>query len=175
MQYKTRVYLPDGSSIPLSVARKRMVAGESISILGQYPNGVVAPARVKFIESFNEPQLWHVKINDSRAIHCSAETELAVGNKFVTISDIEVGHTVVNLGPSAFNTTDGIKMALSGTIRPEYIATEKSPFWFGTVTKLQKSGYTFGGVLTAMSVTMEEAGTFVITSGIIVKSNGDNN
>lgn len=175
LQYSTRVYTPEGDSVPLSVLRKRILAGEKVSILGQYPNAVIAPARVKSIESSNEPQLWHLKVSDSKAIHCSAETELASGSKFVTLSDIIPKTSVLNLGPTAFDARGAIRMALAGSLRHEHKPEEKAPYWFGTVTKLVKSGYTFAGENRTMSVTMEEAGAFVITSGIIVKSNGDNN
>lgn len=174
--YQHKVFTHKGTVVTISGLRKSLNNGEDVRILALYPSGIIAPAKVKAVEPIKERNtMWHVKGATGRSIHAGLTTKLLTPTGWRAIDALVPEETYLRVGPSAKHSMDGVQFALSGVLRQENNPDEKvGVVNVARVEHVQSSVYSWNGDNYAMSITMSDVDNFIITSGIIVKSNGDN-
>jgi hypothetical protein len=173
--YQHKVFTHIGTVMMLSGLRKSLDAGEDVRILAMYPSGIIAPARVKKVEAVKPANMWHLRAGTGRSINADLQTSLLTTEGWSTIDQIIPNETTLRVGPSAKHSMDAVRFAVLGGLRHEDDPSAKDiPTAGAMVDNILKSVYEWNGDIYAVSVTMHDVDNYIITSGIIVKSNGDN-
>lgn len=172
--YQHKVFTHRGTVMTLSGLCKALAKGERVDILALHPSGIIAPAKVRSVEPAKTKDMWRVTAGVGRAVNADLPTELLTTEGWRTVDSIIPKETSLRVGPSGKYSMDGVHFALSGVLRHRDYPEETVDVVVGAVVEdIQKSVYVWNGDNYAMTVSMVEVDNFLITSGIIIKSNGD--